>query len=183
MQSIYRGGAVPLAFLRTLAPSYECNGSVFSLPIVGVGAMLHHPEHDNLPVLLQQRIREECSVTRELMFEHAAGDAEAAKRIQQLIEAGAFTDAALALINLELPHWKLRRLAYEDGLWHCSLSKWPGLPAGLDDTAEASREILPLAILSAFVEARRDLSASPERPKSVPVVPLQAVTTCCDNFT
>ena len=44
-----------------------------------------------------------------------------AVRIDRLIGAGAWNDAALALIELELPAWKLRRLVYEDGEWHCSL--------------------------------------------------------------
>ena len=48
-----------------------------------------------------------------------------AARLDQLIEAGAWSDAALALIELELPAWKLRRLVYEDGEWFCSLSKQP----------------------------------------------------------
>jgi len=44
-----------------------------------------------------------------------------AARIAQLIGVGAWSDAALALIELEPPAWKLRRLVYEDGEWHCSL--------------------------------------------------------------
>ena len=35
---------------------------------------------------------------------------EQAARIDRLIEAGAWTDAALAVIALELPDWQLRRL-------------------------------------------------------------------------
>src|SRR5262249_969703 len=64
-------------------------------------------------------------------------------------------DAALALLELELPQWKLRRLIYEDGEWHCSLSKHIELPVELDDAAEANHDSLPLSILSALVEARR----------------------------
>jgi hypothetical protein len=52
-----------------------------------------------------------------------------------------------------LPQWKLRRLICEDGKWHCSFSKQLGVPAGLDEVAEADHESLPLAILSALVEA------------------------------
>src|SRR5262249_27688341 len=48
-----------------------------------------------------------------------------ADRIRQLSEAGAWTDAALALIELELPAWSLRRLVYEDGEWLCSLTRQP----------------------------------------------------------
>jgi hypothetical protein len=43
-------------------------------------------------------------------------------RIDRLIEAEAWTECALALIELELPAWKLRRLVCEDGEWFCSLS-------------------------------------------------------------
>jgi len=105
-------------------------------------------------------------------------------RIDQLIGAGAWTDAALALIEHELPAWTLRRLAYEDGEWMCSLSREPNLPTSLDDPAEAAHEILPLAILGAFLEARRRSvalleSAGPAvgQPAHVP-----EYTVPCDNY-
>ena len=44
-------------------------------------------------------------------------------RIIRLVESGAFADATLALIELELPQWKLRRLICDDGEWHCAFSK------------------------------------------------------------
>ena len=105
-------------------------------------------------------------------------------RVARLIESGAFADATLALLALELPQWKLRRLIYEDGEWHCSLSKHMGLPAHLDELAEASHESLALAILSAFVEARRNsLTAAESRPQSVPLLrPTEGYAICCDNF-
>jgi len=105
-------------------------------------------------------------------------------RILHLIESGAFADATLALLELELPQWKLRRLMYEDGEWHCSLSKHVNLPTELDEMAEANHEDLPLAILFAFVEARRQsLIAGKSRPQSVPQVrPMQGYAICCDNF-
>ncbi len=107
-----------------------------------------------------------------------------ATRIDQLIEAGAWSDAALTLIELEMPAWKLRRLVYEDGEWFCSLSKHPNLPVGLDDTADACHEVLPLAILSAFLEARRTNSAVRETSSpTVPQVrPTSGFAVCCDNF-
>ena len=109
---------------------------------------------------------------------------KATRRLDQLIEAGAWSDAALALIELELPAWKLRRLVYEDGEWFCSLSKQPNVPVALDDTADACHEVLPLAILSAFVEARRKTSAM--RKTSSPTVPQVRPTSgyaiCRDNF-
>jgi hypothetical protein len=105
-------------------------------------------------------------------------------RVTRLIESGAFCDAALALLALELPHWRLRRLVYENGEWICSLSRELALPAELDEMAEVHHESLPLAILNAFVEARRHGLARDEgRPKSVPQVrPIRGYAICCDNF-
>ena len=83
-----------------------------------------------------------------------------AVRIDQLIKAGAWSDMALALIEFELPAWKLRGLVYQDGEWLCSLSKQPNLPEEIDETADAVHEVLPLALLIAFVEARRRTGAA-----------------------
>jgi hypothetical protein len=107
-----------------------------------------------------------------------------AARLDRLIEAGAWTDAALALIELELPAWKLRRLVREDGRWFCSLSKQPNLPIDLDETADANHGVLSLAILSSFVEARRVSSAAREiRPQTVPRIRSRSGhAICCDNF-
>ena len=105
-------------------------------------------------------------------------------RIDQLIRARAWSDAAFALVELELLAWKLRRLAYEDGEWHCSLSRQPNLPAALDDSAHASHEVMPLAILRALVEAHRGMSAT--RRISFQTVPraraASGYAVCCDNF-
>jgi hypothetical protein len=107
-----------------------------------------------------------------------------AVRMDQLIKAGAWSDAALALIEFELPAWKFRRLVCQDGEWLCSLSKQPNTPLEIDETADAVHEVLPLAILSAFVEARLRTGAS--RRTSLPTVrsvrPAACDATCCDNF-
>jgi hypothetical protein len=89
-------------------------------------------------------------------------------RLTQLIQSGAWTDAALALIDLELPLWRVRRLAYDDGEWHCALSRERELPDWLDRSIEARHADLALAILSAFVEAR--LVNIPKSRTSVPEV-------------
>jgi hypothetical protein len=78
-----------------------------------------------------------------------------AGRIERLIDAEAWTDCALALIELDLPGWHMRRLVYEGGEWMCSLSRRLSLPLEFDETIDASHEIPALAILRAFVEARR----------------------------
>lgn len=140
----------------------------------------------------QERLRRARSVTPDVMADviaraclHFQAHHPGAKaRIIRLLESDAFADAALALLELELPQWKLRRLVYDDGEWHCALSKRLALPAELDETAEANHEILPLAILSAFGEARRrGMIADEGRPRSVPQLrPAQGLIVCCDNF-
>lgn len=108
-----------------------------------------------------------------------------AAQIDRLIDAGAWSDAGLALIEIELPAWKLRRVIYDDGEWFCSLSRQPNLPVELDDTADARHEILPLAILMAFVEARRTAGVS-HKTSSTAVPQISATpdyAVCCDNFT
>jgi hypothetical protein len=104
-------------------------------------------------------------------------------RLDRLIEAEAWTECALALIELELPAWKLRRLAYEGGEWFCSLSRQPHLPTELDDPVDASHEVLPLAIFRAFIEARRRTEIAGPRTPAVPQLWSQgAEPFCCDNF-
>ena len=61
-----------------------------------------------------------------------------ATRIGRLLEAGAWTEAALAVIERELPAWKLRRIVYENGEWLCSLTRQPNLPVGLDESVDAA---------------------------------------------
>ena len=93
--------------------------------------------------------------------------------IERLIQSHAWTDAALALIDLELPQWQVRRLAYDDGEWYCALSRQRELPDWLDQSIETRHADLALAILSAFVEARRVSTSAPRT--GVPTVP-QAAT-------
>jgi hypothetical protein len=153
--------------------------------------MLFHPDHQDLG-RLEAQLRRAQTVTPKLISDviaqacvrFAARGGAARARVDRLTEAGAWTDAALALVDIELPQWKLRRLLYEDGEWHCSFSKQRELPAGLDETAEASHEILPLAILIAFIEALRERLAAIAPPsRTVPQVqPAQGYAICCDNF-
>ena len=86
----------------------------------------------------------------------------------RLIQSQAWTDAALALIELELPLWQVRRIAYDEGEWYCALSRDRELPDWLDRSIEAHHADLSLAILSAFVDAR--LAATPSNRSSVPFV-------------
>jgi hypothetical protein len=123
------------------------------------------------------RIRDACAATAEFMsdiihqtcrrFPSESPNGKSV-RLERLIQSGAWTDAALALIDLELPQWQIRRIAYDEGEWHCALSQQRELPEWLDQSVEARHADLALAILSAFVEARR-ISAPASRP-SVPAV-------------
>ena len=132
--------------------------------------------HAITPDLLSDVIAQACT-------RFAAHGATAKAKIDPLLKSGAWTDATLALLELELPHWKLRRLIYEDGEWLCSLSNQPRLPLDLDDVAEASHETLPLAILIAFLEARRVAAASANScDHSSPNYDKPSHAVCCDNF-
>jgi hypothetical protein len=147
--------------------------------------------HD--PGELSERLRDADAVTAGLMSEiigatcrrfPSVGQTAKTARIEQLIGAEAWTDAARALIALELPQWQLRRIAYDEGEWHCALSLQRELPEWLDRAIETDHPDLALAILSAFVEAGR--IAAPASRSSVPAVPPDAKplyqAVCCDNF-
>ena len=100
-----------------------------------------------------------------------------------MLDAGAFTDAALVLLAATLPDWHLRRLACEDAEWHCSLSRQPNLPAEIDDTADACHEVLPVAILDALAEARQKANRCNARsPVASQVRQFGGHIHCCDNF-
>ena len=71
-------------------------------------------------------------------------------RIKHFIAARAWTDAALALIALQAPRWKLRGLIYDGGEWHCTLSRQRDMPDWLDDTVEAHHANMALAIVAAL---------------------------------
>jgi hypothetical protein len=108
-------------------------------------------------------------------------NAAAKAKVAHLIDIGAWTDAALALLDSELPQWKVRRLVCEGGVWLCSLSKQPWIPLDFDDLAEASHASLPIAILLALFEARS--APSSVTPVTVPSVrPAPGHAMCCDNF-
>jgi hypothetical protein len=145
------------------------------------------------PAELDDRLRDAQAVTSELLAEvisetcrrfPSVGQSKKSERIERLIQTGAWTDAALALIDLELPLWQVRRIAYDEGEWYCALSRERELPDWLDRSVEAHHADLALAMLSAFVDAQR--IASPASITSVPAVPRDAnplyEPVCCDNF-
>jgi hypothetical protein len=106
-------------------------------------------------------------------------------QIERLIASQAWVECALALVELELPQWKLRRLIFEDGRWLCSLSRQWNLPDWLDDAVEARHESLPLAILGALIAACRSGEKVEGSASSVlrgPIELSREATVCCDNF-
>jgi hypothetical protein len=154
--------------------------------------MLLLSEHQDRADLVA-RLRDADAVTTDLMSDvigqacrrfPSLGQSEKTLRLERLLESGAWTDAALALIDLELPQWQLRRIAYDEGEWHCALSRQRELPEWLDSAIEARHADLALAMLTAFVEALR-VNTSASRT-SVPAVRQDAGALyepiLCDNL-
>jgi hypothetical protein len=145
------------------------------------------------PPSLKQQPRAAPGMTRPLMFDvidkacrrvHSLGQSERTSRLMRLIDAEAWADAALALLELELPMWQVRRIAYDEGEWHCALSRQRELPDWLDAAVEAHHADLALALLSALFEVRA-LAADATRPSVPSVRPLPDPLyepLACDNF-
>ncbi len=143
-------------------------------------------------ILLPDRLRDARGVTAPLVRDvielvcrrHShPGQANTIARIERLMVAEAWIELALALLDLELPQWQLRRLAYDGGEWHCALSRRREVPEWLDEAVEASHSDLPGALFAALLEARR--TVRPLGRPSVPVVPHDSsacAPLCCDNF-
>jgi hypothetical protein len=145
------------------------------------------------PLELGELLRDAHTVTPELVADvigetcrrfPSVGHTRKTAKIKQLIESEAWTDAALALIELELPLWQVRRIAYDEGEWYCALSRARELPDWLDSSIEAHHTDLALAILSTFVEAQR--ISAPSSRTSVPTVSRDAnpfyEPVACDNL-
>lgn len=136
---------------------------------------LHHAQEPTLD-LLAKIISGACTRAR-----HCA-KGEKFDRLMHFARIGAWIEAAFTLIELELPLWRVRRLADENGEWLCSLSHQLNLPMTFDD-CEAVHEVLPLAILSAFVEACHRRNAMQESVSTVPhIQPWPEHIVCCENY-
>lgn len=148
----------------------------------------HHAQ-----MTLGAKLRAADDVTPELMAEILEisgrrfllrGRDEQARCFNHLIEAHAWVDVALALLELELPLWHIRRIAYDGGEWYCALSRQRELPDWLDQSIEARHRNLALAILTAFVEAQP--TTEPLSNTSVPAsfgrLDPDDMPLCCDDF-
>jgi hypothetical protein len=180
----------PLAFLRPVPP-FQPVGLSGPLPRGRVVAFT--AEH----VALLDRLDEELRLAREPAHAHftrlktsacprllALGKSAAVDRLERLVAEAAWTEAAIDLIELEIPRWTLRRVVHENCEWHCSLSRQPNSSLELDDMAQASHEVLPLAVLRAFFAARTRDVVAPHAISAVPHIRLasDSFVHCCDNY-
>jgi hypothetical protein len=145
------------------------------------------------PPSLSERLRDAHAMTRPLMLEiidHACrrfpslGQSERTARVMLLIDVEAWADAALALMEIELPLWQVRRIAYDEGEWHCALSRQRELPDWLDAAVEARHTDLALALLSAFIEVQASAAevSRPSVPSVRPALDPLYEPVGCDNF-
>jgi hypothetical protein len=151
--------------------------------------LFHHVDLDELTDRLHDATEPNAALVTEIMSAAcrrfpSIGQRAKTTRIEQLVQCGAWIDVALGLIDLELPQWKVRRIVYDEGEWHCALSRQRELPDWLDQAIEVHHADLALAVLGAFVEARR--IATPTSHTSVPSVSthVDALTeiACSDNY-
>lgn len=169
--------------------------SIFSVatnlhPTTGAGAMLHIPKQESSLDQLAERLHQACTgspgtvadVISYACSRVAAHAPYARENLKRLTAAGAWIDAALALLALETPQWKLRRLALDDGEWFCSLSRHPQLPIELDDTVDSRHENAAVAILLALVETRKAMQPESRRATALRLKALPANAMNCDNF-
>ena len=101
--------------------------------------------------------------------------------LKQLIAARAWTDAALALLALQQPDWRLRRLDFDDGEWHCALSRQPAMPQWLDDTVEAHHSNMALAIVGALLAVADEPAPQPSSSAAYPG-DARFEPVLCENF-
>lgn len=142
------------------------------------------PRSDELATRLASATAPSAAVFADVVAAGARLPMPVKRDLGRLIEARAFTEAALALVAAEMPAWHVRRLVYDAGEWVCSLSRHPRLPEFLDDAVDATHEELPLAILLALAHARHRVAEMPagsgRRVPSVRPPGLEPVA--CENF-
>lgn len=105
------------------------------------------------------------------------------QQIRDLIDAKAWTDAVLAIADLDRSR-AIQHLVYEDGEWHCRIGSHWALPHWLGDSAEFGHPVLALAILGALIDTlgwAEEADLLPAPPLSCGEVDaIPAVS--CDNY-
>jgi len=110
------------------------------------------------------------------------GQWRVAANLNRLIRCKAWTEAALASIEVLTPRRRLCRLIYDGGEWFCSLSSHRDLPDWLDQMIESHHQDISLSILTAVVEAMHNDNANctPPMHKCPRLMPKALVL--CENF-
>jgi len=103
-----------------------------------------------------------------------------AGRLAALLDARAWLDAALALIEIEAPGWQLRRIDRDDDAWNCVLTRYPSMPPEFDEPAEGRHRLLPLAVLAAIADAAGRQPAPDNRATGRPLQPSESAL--CENL-
>ncbi|RTL49518.1 MAG: hypothetical protein EKK40_14260 [Bradyrhizobiaceae bacterium] len=112
-----------------------------------------------------------------------AGQGRPASHIERLIACGAWTDAALGLLEICIPRWQIARLIYDGGEWNCKLSPRCEWPEWLDQVIETHHTDLAIAILRAVVEAIRQEDEEQAVTGSAVRPPVDGeILISCDNF-
>ena len=107
------------------------------------------------------------------------------QQIRALIDAQAWTDAALAIVDLDRSR-AVRQLSHDEGEWSCRIGSQWAVPDWLDDSALFLHPALPLAILGALLEslAQREGAAIPATsvPSSGSRRGHSIAAVACDNY-
>src|SRR5580658_9302582 len=111
--------------------------------------------------------------------------ADQARRIRALIGAQAWTDAILAIVDLDRSR-AVRQLSHDEGEWICRIGSRCALPDWLDDSVHFAHPVLPFAILGALLSALAQNEKAAVPATSVPSSrqrlghAISAVS--CDNY-
>ena len=150
--------------------------------------MLFHPDQTERLAHIADRLNMTTIPSAALLYAvlntadraKTAGQGRAAAHVAQLIECGAWTEAALELRDLCCPRWQLSRLMYDSGEWHCRLSSQRELPDWLGQTIETRHEYLAVALLKAIVEAARSNATAGDAMTTTPLSALDNLLLCED---
>ena len=99
-----------------------------------------------------------------------------AKRLEQMVSCEAWIEAALEMVALEAPAWKMQRVCRDDCDWLCTLTQFRDLPSWLDDSAEGRHPVLELAILCALIDTRQHQTSTAAAHRSMSAASMDSGT-------